>query len=184
MFNQTITQVNFAEEELAKEYDNCTFQNCLFIGANLSHINFVDCIFENCDFSMAIIEETVFNNIRFQYCKLLGLHFEDCNQFIVQFRFEHCNLELASFHKMKLKEQIFFSCNLSEVDFTETDLEKAVFTASNLEKAMFDFTNLEEADFRTAIDFEIDPEKNKIGGAKFSKQALGGLLGKYRILID
>jgi len=42
----------------------------------------------------------------------------------------------------------------------------------------------EKADFRTAYNFSIDPEVNKINRAKFSSMNLAGLLSKYDIEID
>jgi uncharacterized protein YjbI with pentapeptide repeats len=85
---------------------------------------------------------------------------------------------------MKLKGIQFNNCQLHEVDFTETDLTQASFQASDLTNALFDRTNLENADFRSANNYIIDPDKNKIKKAKFSISGLPGLLFKYGIQIS
>jgi fluoroquinolone resistance protein len=43
---------------------------------------------------------------------------------------------------------------------------------------------LEKADFRTAYNYSIDPEKNRIKKAKFSIFGVTGLLDKYDIEIE
>jgi uncharacterized protein YjbI with pentapeptide repeats len=70
------------------------------------------------------------------------------------------------------------------VDFTETDLSNASFLESDLKNALFEQTNLENADLRSASQFIIDPDKNKIKKAKFSLTGLPGLLNKYGIQIS
>jgi fluoroquinolone resistance protein len=50
--------------------------------------------------------------------------------------------------------------------------------------ATFDHTILEIADFRSAFNYTIDPEINKLKGAKFSTLGLSGLLAKYNIEIE
>jgi uncharacterized protein YjbI with pentapeptide repeats len=59
-----------------------------------------------------------------------------------------------------------------------------IFEACNLDKAIFDNTKIDKADYRSAINYSIDPEKNSIKQAKFSKNGLEGLLLKYNLLID
>jgi uncharacterized protein YjbI with pentapeptide repeats len=85
---------------------------------------------------------------------------------------------------MKLKGIKFSNCQLHEVDFSETDLAQASFQASDLTNALFDRSNLENADFRSASNYIIDPDKNKIKKAKFSISGIPGLLLKYGIQIS
>ena len=53
-----------------------------------------------------------------------------------------------------------------------------------LEGAIFERTNLESSDFRTATHFTIDPEKNRLKKAKFSKEGVLGLLKNYDIVVE
>ena len=71
-----------------------------------------------------------------------------------------------------------------DTDFSEADLTGAQFIECDFRGAMFDQTNLEKADFRTSINYSIDPESNRIRKAKFSKDGAIGLLAKYDIIID
>ena len=45
-------------------------------------------------------------------------------------------------------------------------------------------SHMEKSDFRGAFNYSIDPELNKLKGARFSAAGLGGLLGKYGIRIE
>ena len=92
-------------------------------------------------------------------------------------------MNFSNFSSCKIKKTVFKNSELQEADFTACDLSGAVFDNCVLQRAVFDNTNLEKADFRTAVNYCIDPEKNRIKGAKFSIAGLPGLLGKYGIEI-
>ena len=53
-----------------------------------------------------------------------------------------------------------------------------------MEQSVFNKTILEKADFRTAYNFSIDPENNRMKKARFSSIGIQGLLYKYDIVID
>jgi uncharacterized protein YjbI with pentapeptide repeats len=78
----------------------------------------------------------------------------------------------------------FQNSQLQEADFAEADLASAVFDNCNLAQAIFDHTTLEKADFRTAYNYSIDPETNRVKKAKFSISGISGLLDKYDIDIE
>ncbi|MBK7873175.1 MAG: pentapeptide repeat-containing protein [Saprospiraceae bacterium] len=177
--------VDFSETELTKgDYERCSFANCVFLNVDLSAINFVECTFEHCDLSMAKLANTGFRDVRFKSCRLLGLHFEDCNDFLFSVAFENCQLNLSSFYQKTLKVTVFKGCNLQEVDFTEADLTNVIFEHCDLSKAIFAQTKLENTDFRTSYHFSIDPAINYIKKAKFSLEGLKGLLDKYDIVVE
>lgn len=83
---------------------------------------------------------------------------------------------------VNLARHEFHDCNLTEVDFTEAILIDSTFNNCNLGGAIFDNTHLERADFRTAVNFQIDPASNKMNGAKFSINGLANLLMKYKLI--
>lgn len=165
------------------EYENCTFNSCLFIDNNLSGYKFINCSFHDCNLSVANIHKTIFQDVQFKNCKMLGLQFNTCNEFGLSFSFDGCQLNHCSFYKTKIKKTVFKNCQLQESDFSETDLSYAVFDNCNLEQSTFDHSNLENTDFRTAYHYSIDPVNNRIKKAKFSLQGLPGLLEKYNIQI-
>lgn len=166
------------------DYENCHFNNCNFSESNLSKITFIDCKFDHCNLSSASINSTSFQEIIFSDCKMMGLRFENCNQFLFTVSFTNCILNLSTFYKVKLKNTRFSNCSIQEVDFTEADLTAAELDNCNMLLAVFDNSILEKADLRTAINFSIDPERNKIKKAKFAMSSLRGLLHKYDLVIE
>ena len=132
---------------------------------------------------MVNLFKTSFNSILFLNSKLIGLHFEDCNQFTFDVRFENCNLNLSSFFKLKIKKTKFINSSLQDVEFNQTDLTSSQFENCNLLNSKFINSILENVDFKTSYNFSIDLEMNKVKGAKFSIQNIIGLLDKYDIEI-
>lgn len=182
---QTFDKVNFQGEPLKKgEYENCIFKQCDLSSTDLSDIKFTSCEFVDCNLSLAKLANTAFRDAVFKGCKMLGLHFDDCNQFGLSFSFDNCQLNHALFYKMIIKKTSFKNSQLHEVDFAECDLTGAVFDHCDLAGAVFDHTNLEKADFRTAYNYIIDPEMNRIKQARFSILGVSGLLAKYGIDIE
>ncbi len=183
--SQKFENIDFAVTPLPfGEYDDCTFINCNFGGANLNSFKLIACTFTDCNLSMAQTLKTTLRDVKFKGCKIMGVHFESCDQFIFSVSLEACILNLSSFYKMKMKKMKFHSCTMHEVDFTETDLSAATFDNCDLMGARFEQTLLEKADFRTAYNYSLDPEINKIRKARFSVAGIAGLLVKYGIEIE
>lgn len=165
-------------------YDHCAFTDCDLSNTDLSSIHFMDCRFTACNISNAKLQKTAFRNIHFKNCKMMGLLFDDCDDFLFEAGFENCVLNFSSFARRKMKNTRFDSCTLSEVNFTLADLTSAIFEKCDLTGARFENTSLEKADFRTAYNYSINPEANKLKKAKFSLEGLPGLLEKYGIVIE
>ncbi|MCW5912885.1 MAG: pentapeptide repeat-containing protein [Cyclobacteriaceae bacterium] len=177
--------VDFSKDVLTQgEYDSCSFKKCRLAEVDLRLITFSDCTFEECDLSMAKIRNAAFKTVSFKGCKMLGLRFDECVTMLLSFSFENCQLDFSSFFKLKMKSTIFKNCNLREVEFREADLTNARFENCDLTRALFENTILQGADFRTASNFSIDPESNKIKKARFLGSGLPGLLDKYDIVIE
>lgn len=183
--DEIFDKVDFTEKPLPKgEYDGCQFINCNFSNADLMNIDFSDCEFIGSNLSMATIMKTGFKNVRFNNCKLLGLHFNNCSPFLFEVKFDNCLLNLSSFYKLKMAKTTFINSTLHEVDFVEADLNNALFNNCDLLNATFDDTILDKADLRTAYNYSINPERNKIKKAKFSVVGIAGLLSQYDIVIE
>ena len=114
------------------EYEQCTFRQCDFANSNLSRSVFVDCEFIECDWSMAKLGDTALRDVRFSHCKMLGLRFEHCHDFLFEVAFDHCQLNFSSFYQRTLKKTTFNHCILQEVDFTEANLKDASFDNCDL----------------------------------------------------
>jgi fluoroquinolone resistance protein len=166
------------------DYEKCSFDYCIFSNANLSDIHFINCQFKHCDFTLAKVTNAAFGNVTFIGCKLLGVRFEECNKFGFSANFQDCQLKHSSFYKQSLKNTNFKECNLQEVDFSESNLTAVKFDNCDLSGAIFKNTVLEKSDFRTAYNFSINPEINRMKKAKFSIPGIVGLLDKYKIEIE
>ena len=182
---QEFQGATFSQREIARgNYENCIFAGCILPKSDLSGSRFVDCEFRNCDLSLSKVNHTAFRNIRFRGSKLVGLHFENCNPLGFSASFEGCQLNLSSFFRLNLKQTVFKECDLREVDFTESNLTEVLFGNCDLSGAIFSRTILERTDFRTAVNYSLDPELNRIKKARFSLMGVPGLLDKYNIEIE
>lgn len=181
----TFTKRDFSVDPLRKgEYENCSLVDCDLSNFDLSGFVFTSCIFTGCNLSLAKISQTAFREVKFNRCKLMGLHFENCNTFLFSIDFEQCTLNLSSFYKLNLKRTKFRNSSLQEVDFTGSDLSGSSFDNCDLAGAIFENSVLEKTDFRSAFHYSIDPEINRMKKARFSLQGIGGLLEKYGIEIE
>lgn len=183
--DQDFKNENYAIDFLTiGEYENCHFVNCNFADSELSEIVFIDCSFKNSDLSNAKLRNTSFQNAIFDECKMLGLRFEDCNPFLFAIRCNSSVLNFSSFFKVSLKNTGITNCQLQDIDFTEADCSQADFSASDFTSSNFYQTNLQAADFRTSINYIIDPTKNRVKKAKFSRNNLFGLLHSFGVIVE
>ncbi len=147
-----------------------------------------DQTFEKKDFTGHLLKKGEYENCVFSHCNLSGADLSemvwDCNEFGLSFNVQGCTLDQSSFYQVKLKKTVFRNTQLKEADFTACDLTEAVFDNCDLLNAVFDGAVLEKSDLRTAYNYSIDPEKNRIKKARFSSAGLSGLLDKYNIQID
>jgi uncharacterized protein YjbI with pentapeptide repeats len=133
---------------------------------------------------MAKANQAGLKDIHFKNCKLVGFDFSACTDFLFKVEFENCLLDYAIFSRKNLKQTNLKHCSVREADFFEVDLQKANFNGCDLSGAQFENCNLQQADFSSAVNFTIDPERNKMKGARFLNTGLSGLLQKYNLIIE
>ena len=183
--DEVFENIDFSKTALPKgNYDHCRFINCDFSNSNLNNSTFSECVLKGCNLSMCKLSETALKDVRFEDCKILGVYFEHCAMFMFQVRFENCTLNLSSFFGLSLKQTQFKNTALQDVDFSEADLSNAIFADCDLLRATFSNTNLEKADLRSAVNYNINPEQNRIKKAKFSYPSVLNLLDKYGIEVS
>lgn len=183
--DKTYEKVAFFNDRLNnREFDGCVFRNCDFSGTMFFECAFLDCEFIDCNLAMAKLPATSLKTVAFRECKLLGIRFDECDDFLFATGFADCVLDYSWFSRKKMPKTRFDSCSLKGVNFENTDLTAAVLDNCNLEEAVFDETNLTGADLSSAYHFRIDPELNTIKKAKFSISGIPGLLDKYDIKIE
>ncbi len=167
-----------------REFEDCIFRNCDFSNSDFSNNTFLDCEFVDCNLSMLQVKKVGFKTVHFKNCKLLGIHFHACADFLFAVNFDECVLDYASFAHKKMPKTSFHSCSLKEVTFIGTNLNHSVFAECNLDNSIFNDTHLAGADFTTAYNYKIDPEVNPMKKAKFAIHGILGLLDKYDIKIE
>lgn len=183
--DEEFDHLDFRSQAIAGgEFESCAFTNCNFSEADISGTLFVDCRFVGCDLSLAVIKKTAFRSVGFESCKLVGLRFEDASDFAFECSFRECKLDLSTFSGRDLRHTVFDRCSLRETDLAGADISGLALDGCDLKDAIFDATNLEKADLRTAVNFVIDPDRNRVSKARFSRSGLAGLLGKYDLDID
>ncbi|MGI4875837.1 MAG: pentapeptide repeat-containing protein [Janthinobacterium lividum] len=169
---------------LGREFEQCRFVQCELGDANLAGLRFEDCLFERCNLTTAKLSGAALQNVAFADCKLLGVAFTACQDILFGVHFDYCQLRYASFAGKRLAGTRFAHCTLDETDFTNADLSHAVFQDCDLTRTIFHDTTLAGADFTTARHLSLDPEANRLTGARFALASLPGLLGKYDIVVE
>lgn len=182
--SQTFLEIDFTNLNLAGVlFENCTFTRCLFKETSFAKTHFVDCLFTSSDLSNLDLTEGKMREISFVSCKLFGLQWTQLNK-LVNPSFKECKLDYANFLGLKLKKTVFYKCSLREVDFSEADLSECDFRESDFLNARFQNTTLIKSDFRSAINYLIDPVGNKVKGAYFSLPEAQGLLYGLGVIIE
>lgn len=167
-----------------REFEECTFTQCDLSHSDFSRSRFAECTFIGCDLSMIKLTEVSLRDATFTECKLLGVDFSQCKEMLFSVSFDTCMMDHAVFHKRKMDGTRFTRCSLKGVDFENAHLNNAQFERCDLERAVFVNTHLQKADLTTAFNMAIDPDKNKLKGAKFSVDGALALLGKYGVVVE
>ncbi|CAM4109952.1 pentapeptide repeat-containing protein [Flavobacterium weaverense] len=182
---KTFEKVDWIDKRISnREFEDCTFKNCDFSNSDFSNNIFMDCEFIDCNLSMIDFTSTSLKSVCFKNCKLLGIHFNKCTDFLFTVSFQDCILDYASFANKKMPKTKFNSCSIKEASFNGANLTNSVFDNCNLDSAIFNDTQLAAVNFTTAYNYKIDPEDNPMRKAKFSVQGIPGLLEKYDIKIQ
>ena len=185
--DQIFKDVNLNEEELTScGFLGCSFLRCSFEKTIFDKCRFIDCDFKECDLSLAQFPDSVFSGGKFEDSKIIGI---DWTHVIwselglhTPISILNCAISHSTFIGLDLTEFKIRNCIAANVDFREANLNLVDFTGTDLSDSLFSNTNLAEADFRGAYNYQIDPTRNKIKGAKFSMPEAMALL--YSMEID
>ena len=182
---KTFIKVELGTQRISnREFEECIFKNCDFSNGNLTNSTFMDCDFIDCNLSMTDLMGSSLKTVAFKNCKLLGIHFHKCIDFLFNVSFQDCLLDYSSFSDKKMLKTMFNSCSVKEVSFSGANLSNSVFNNCNLDNSIFNNTQLAAVDFTSAYNYKIDPDLNPMKKAKFSAQGTAGLLDKYDIKIE
>ena len=124
--HQTYEKVIFTDQRVNnREFDGCVFKNCDFSNSDFSSNTFLDCEFYDCNLSNLNLRGTSLKQVHFENCKLLGIQFHECDDFLFAVDFNSCNVDYASFINKKMVKAKLINSSLREVNFTSADLTKA-----------------------------------------------------------
>ena len=183
--SEKIENKQWQEDKLTNhEFEYCTFAHCNFSKASILSSSFVDCDFHDCNLALTNLGNTILNGAKFYNCKVLGVKFNYCNDFIFDVYFEDSVLDYCSFEGLKMSKIIFKNCSLKGVDFINSQLKQAKFINCNLDEAAFSGTNLQESDFTSSYNYAINLQENFVKKTRFGKDGLAGLLRNYDIIIE
>ena len=101
--DQKFKNLNQSEFEIG-EYDSCSFENCNFSNFNFHGSTFENCVFKSCDWSNTKVFKVAFQQVKFENCKVLGVHFNTANPFLLEFDFQNCQLDYSNFFNLQLKK--------------------------------------------------------------------------------
>lgn len=180
----TFSNQLFEGRPFDEEIEGCTFSDCDLEEVDLSNLLVVDTTFQDCDMRMIRVDGTRLQGVRFVRCRLSGVAFSDCSDFALGLTLSACDAEFTGFSELKLWGMSFGASVLKGADFIGADLAGADLSGCDLLDATFEGTNLTKTDFRGAVNFAIDPDANRLRGAKFSRGSLDGLLLKHGLVID
>lgn len=183
-FDTTFQEQTFKGRCFEEEIERCVFTSCCLEEIDLSELLIVDTIFEGCDLRMAKLDGARLQGVRFVDCRLTGTVFTACSEFALDIALEECDLTFVSFVEMNLSNTSLKGSKLEGADFTGADLSGASLSKCDLLDARFERTNLEKADLRGAANFDIDPDSNRITGAKFDRNSLEGLLRRHSLRLS
>jgi uncharacterized protein YjbI with pentapeptide repeats len=182
--DKTFEDENYAATTVnGKEFNNCTFKKCDFSNSNFDNNKFIDCVFDGCNLSLIKLPKTTLSSVEFKNCKMLGVNFTECIDFLFSVGFDGCILDYSSFMLKKMLKTKFSKCSLKEVTFTQANLAGSIFDDCDLNGAIFNRTDVSSASFVTSYNYDIDPEINLVKKAAFSAQGIHGLLSKYQLKI-
>ena len=178
------SRVFTAHEFEEAEYYNCRFLSCNFRQANIGKTVFEKCCFERSELLQVGLSRTGFHGVEFKDYKLIGVNFNDANEFGFDVGFENSIVDACSFDGLSFEGKTFNHVRFLNNDFVCVNFAHSLFLDCDFKNSTFERSNLGKCDFRTSVNFSIDLEHNKIKGAKFDLHSVIGLLGKYGIEIE
>ncbi|HIW97615.1 MAG TPA: pentapeptide repeat-containing protein [Candidatus Tidjanibacter gallistercoris] len=162
--------------------DGCTFDRCTVAGRHLNGIVLLDCRFDGCDFSLSSLAGTVTDGVAFSGCKMTGVAFgERSGTCRLSASFAECILDNALFQYLEAPRSMFRHCRMRGTVFDRCMMKETLFEMCDMHEASFSDCDLTGTDFLTSDGFTLDPETNRLRGARFAVASLPGLLAKYRI---
>ncbi|ASZ12337.1 pentapeptide repeat-containing protein [Chitinophaga pendula] len=170
-FEKEFNLIDYANKHIVnRHFDHCKFMHSNIGGCVFENCRFDNCVFESCDLSLIKLKNTGVHKVSILHSKAIGIWWHEAKG-PININFEDSKISHSCFAGKNLKQNRFINCVAEEVDFSGCNLTKAVFTGTDLQQARFEQTDLTQADLSGAMNYFIDPLRNKIKKAKFSLPA-------------
>ena len=157
-------------------------------GELLENAEFEDCMFDHCNFSGVVFSFTTMKdawllNSAFRSMTWGGLQGKS-GAFQPFGKIKNCAFRYNDFSGMALNGFDWTGAELQQCTFDDTRLAGASFYGVRLGGTRFTRCDLQKADLRTAEEYAIDLETNKLKGARFSFPDVVRLLDGTGIVIE
>ena len=183
-FYQGETFANYDPGELLEnaEFEDCVFDHCRWLGTRVQNCRFNACTFDHCNFSGVVFSFTTMKdawllNSAFRSMAWGGLQGKS-GVFQPFGKIKNCAFRYNDFSGMALNGFDWTGAELQQCTFDDTRLAGASFYGVRLGRTRFTRCDLQKADLRTAEEYAIDLETNKLKGARFSFPDVVRLLEK------
>ena len=147
-------------------------------GELLENAEFEDCVFDHCRWLGTRVQNCRFNACTFDHCNFSGVVFQPFG------KIKNCAFRYNDFSGMALNGFDWTGAELQQCTFDDTRLAGASFYGVRLGGTRFTRCDLQKADLRTAEEYAIDLETNKLKGARFSFPDVVRLLDGTGIVIE
>lgn len=182
---EDFSKVTFTDDRLDdKTFVKCNFYHCQFNGNNFDECSFEDCKFDGCDMSLSKLNNCRFTDVAFESSKMLGIDWTKSSKTFLEIGFEDCNISHSIFTGLNLKKIKMQKCEAKDCDFTDTNLSESSCNDTDFKESIFSNTNLIGSDLSHATGYQIDPNHNKIKGAKFTFPEVTALLSCLGIIVE
>jgi fluoroquinolone resistance protein len=180
-----VGDADLSEQSLATvECVDTTLVRLRLSGATLRRWSLEQCRFVDCDLSNALLGDSLFDDVTFEGCRLLGLDWSAARAAPFSAKFERCSLRLGRLSERDWRGTSFEACDLREADFTGADLRKVDLRGCDLSGALFDECDLRGADLRGATGLDFDPAANRIRGARVDGEFATRVAQRLGFLVD
>lgn len=187
--NKKFTDLDCKESLIENSrFEQCVFINCNFEGALIKQCKFVECSFKSCSLNLVKLTGSSFVETEFADCKMRGINWTETRFPYITvdspINFHQCDISYSSFYELKLPGIVIVESKAYDVDFRSADLSSADLSGTDFDKAHFHKTNIKCADFRSSINYFIDPTNNFVDNGLFSLPEVINLLKSFKIKID
>jgi fluoroquinolone resistance protein len=174
--DQTFRGISLDHQEIREiTFSGCSFIQCSFEEATFKTCRFQNCVFKKCNLSLTKVDDSAFNNTRFEDSKVIGVNWvkaswrkTETRQSLKSIDFYGCVLNYSSFMGLALGKINIQKCIARDVDFSETNLKQANCSFTDFTNSRFRHTDLTEADLVGAVNYFIQPHLNTLKKTRFS----------------